>query len=154
WSLVRLGTTAGQRKLFFNLRKAKGRISAHDEGELPPDQVKLIANRLSVTEQDVIDMNRRLVGDMSLNSPIQEESDSGEWQDSLVDESRSQETRLAEGEEADNRRKALREALTVLNGRERRIFEARRLANEPIALAELAAEFGLSRDCVRQIDVR
>src|SRR5207302_4082240 len=100
-------------KLFFNLRKAKSRISALEEGDLRPDQVKLIAKRLGVTEQDVIDMNRRLGGDVSLNSPIREEGDSGEWQDWLVDESSDQESRLVESEEADNRRKALGEALTV-----------------------------------------
>jgi RNA polymerase sigma-32 factor len=154
WSLVKMGTTANQKKLFFNLRKAKSRISALEEGDLRPDQVKLIAKRLGVTEQDVVDMNRRLGGDVSLNSPIREEGDSGEWQDWLVDDSISQETRLAESEEADNRRKALGEALTVLNERERRIFEARRLADEPITLEELADEFGVSRERVRQIEVR
>jgi RNA polymerase sigma-32 factor len=154
WSLVKMGTTANQKKLFFNLRKAKSRISALEEGDLRPDQVKLIAKRLGVTEQDVVDMNRRLGGDVSLNSPIREEGDSGEWQDQLVDDSISQETRLAESEEADNRRKALGEALTVLNGRERRIFEARRLADEPITLEELADEFAVSRERVRQIEVR
>ncbi len=154
WSLVKMGTTANQKKLFFNLRKAKSRISALEEGDLRPDQVKLIAKRLGVTEQDVVDMNRRLGGDVSLNSPIREEGDSGEWQDWLVDDSVSQETRLAESEEADNRRKALGEALSVLNERERRIFEARRLADEPITLEELADEFGVSRERVRQIEVR
>jgi RNA polymerase sigma-32 factor len=154
WSLVKMGTTANQKKLFFNLRKAKSRISALEEGDLRPDQVKIIAKRLGVTEQDVVDMNRRLGGDVSLNSPIREEGDSGEWQDWLVDDSISQETRLAESEEAANRRKALGEALTVLNERERRIFEARRLADEPITLEELADEFGVSRERVRQIEVR
>jgi RNA polymerase sigma-32 factor len=154
WSLVKMGTTANQKKLFFNLRKAKSRISALEEGDLRPDQVKLIAKRLGVTEQDVVDMNRRLGGDVSLNSPIREEGDSGEWQDWLVDDTVSQETRLAESEEADNRRKALGEALSVLNERERRIFEARRLADEPITLEELADEFGVSRERVRQIEVR
>jgi RNA polymerase sigma-32 factor len=154
WSLVKMGTTANQKKLFFNLRKAKSRISALEEGDLRPDQVKLIAKRLGVTEQDVIDMNRRLGGDVSLNSPIREEGDSGEWQDWLVDDSISQETRLAESEEADIRHKALGEALSVLNERERSIFEARRLADEPITLEELADEFGVSRERVRQIEVR
>jgi RNA polymerase sigma-32 factor len=149
-----MGTTANQKKLFFNLRKAKSRISALEEGDLRPDQVKLIAKRLGVTEQDVVDMNRRLGGDVSLNSPIREDGDSGEWQDWLVDDSASQESRLAESEESDNRRKALGEALTVLNDRERRIFEARRLADEPITLEELADEFGVSRERVRQIEVR
>jgi RNA polymerase sigma-32 factor len=154
WSLVKMGTTANQKKLFFNLRKAKSKISALEEGDLKPDQVKLIAKRLGVTEQDVIDMNRRLGGDVSLNAPIREDGDSGEWQDWLVDEISDQETRLAESEEADNRKQALGEALSVLNDRERRIFEARRLADDPITLEELAAEFGVSRERVRQIEVR
>jgi len=119
-----------------------------------PDQVKLIAKRLGVTEQDVIDMNLRLAGDASLNAPIREEGDSGEWMDWLVDESASQESRLAVSEQSENRHKALGEALTVLNDRERRIFEARRLADEPITLEELADEFGVSRERVRQIEVR
>jgi RNA polymerase sigma-32 factor len=154
WSLVKMGTTANQKKLFFNLRKAKSKISALEEGDLRPDQVKLIAKRLGVTEQDVIDMNRRLGGDMSLNSPIREDGDSGEWQDWLVDDSSSQEARLVESEESDNRHQALGKALTVLNERERRIFEARRLADDPITLEELADEFGVSRERVRQIEVR
>jgi RNA polymerase sigma-32 factor len=154
WSLVKMGTTANQKKLFFNLRKAKSKISALEDGDLRPDQVKLIARRLGVTEQDVVDMNRRLGGDVSLNAPIREEGDSGEWQDWLVDEVSDQETRLAESEESDNRRKALGEALSVLNERERRIFEARRLADDPITLEDLAAEFGVSRERVRQIEVR
>jgi RNA polymerase sigma-32 factor len=154
WSLVKMGTTANQKKLFFNLRKAKSKISALEEGDMRPDQVKLIAKRLGVTEQDVIEMNRRLGGDVSLNAPIREEGDSGEWQDWLVDDSASQESRLAESEEADNRRAALTDALGVLNERERRIFEARRLADEPVTLEELAAEFGVSRERVRQIEVR
>jgi RNA polymerase sigma-32 factor len=107
WSLVKMGTTANQKKLFFNLRKAKSRISALDEGDMRPDQVKLIAKRLGVTEQDVIDMNRRLGGDASLNAPIREDGDSGEWMDWLVDDSASQESRLAESEQSENRHKAL-----------------------------------------------
>jgi RNA polymerase sigma-32 factor len=154
WSLVKMGTTANQKKLFFNLRKAKSKISALEEGDLRPDQVKLIAKRLGVTEQDVVDMNRRLGGDVSLNAPIRDDGDSGEWQDWLVDEVSDQETRLVEDEELDNRRKALGEALSVLNERERRIFEARRLADDPITLEDLAAEFGVSRERVRQIEVR
>ena len=154
WSLVKMGTTANQKKLFFNLRKAKSKISALDEGDLHPDQVKLIAKRLGVTEQDVIDMNRRLGGDASLNAPIREEGDSGEWQDWLVDDSDSQEAVMARGEELDNRRQALSEALSVLNERERRIFEARRLAEDPVTLEDLAAEFNVSRERVRQIEVR
>ncbi|MCC7346580.1 MAG: RNA polymerase sigma factor RpoH [Variibacter sp.] len=154
WSLVKMGTTANQKKLFFNLRKAKSKISALDEGDLHPDQVKLIAKRLGVTETDVVEMNRRLGGDMSLNAPIREEGDSGEWQDWLVDDSASQESRMVESQEMDNRRKALGDALSVLNERERRIFEARRLAEDPITLEELAEEFGVSRERVRQIEVR
>ena len=154
WSLVKMGTTANQKKLFFNLRKAKSKISALEEGDLRPDQVKLIAKRLGVTEQDVVDMNRRLGGDVSLNAPIREDGDSGEWQEWLVDDVSDQETRLAESEESDNRRKALGDALSVLNDRERRIFEARRLADDPITLEDLAAEFGVSRERVRQIEVR
>src|SRR6266566_972418 len=153
WSLVKMGTTANQKKLFFNLRKAKSKISALEEGDLRPDQVKLIAKRLGVTEQDVVDMNRRLGGDVSLNAPIRDDGDSGEWQDWLVDEVSDQETRLVEDEESDNRKKALGEALSVLNERERRIFEARRLADDPITLEELADEFGVSRERVRQIEV-
>src|SRR5262249_52219125 len=129
WSLVKLGTTANQKKLFFNLRKAKSKISALEEGDLRPDQVKLIAKRLGVTEQDVVDMNRRLGGDVSFNAPIRNDGDAGEWQDWLVDDVSDQEARLVEDEETDNRRKALGEALSVLNDRERRIFEARRLAD-------------------------
>ena len=154
WSLVKLGTTANQKKLFFNLRKTKSKISALEEGDLRPDQVRIIARRLGVTEQDVVDMNRRLGGDVSLNAPTREEGDSGEWQDRLVDEISDQETRLAESEESDNRRKALGKALSVLNDRERRIFEARRLADDPITLNDLASEFAVSRERVRQIEVR
>jgi RNA polymerase sigma-32 factor len=154
WSLVKMGTTANQKKLFFNLRKAKSRISALEEGDLRPDQVQIIAKRLGVTEQDVIDMNRRLGGDASLNAPIREEGDSGEWQDWLVDDSDSQEAVLAQSEELENRRSALSDALGVLNERERRIFEARRLVDDPITLEDLAAEFGVSRERVRQIEVR
>jgi RNA polymerase sigma-32 factor len=154
WSLVKMGTTANQKKLFFNLRKAKSKISALEEGDLRPDQVKLIAKRLGVTEQDVVDMNRRLSGDVSLNAPIRDDGDSGEWQDWLVDEVSDQETRLVEDEESDNRKKALGEALSVLGQRERRIFEARQLADDPMTLEDLAVEFGVSRERVRQIEVR
>jgi len=154
WSLVKMGTTANQKKLFFNLRKAKSKISALEEGDLHPDQVALIAKRLGVTEQDVVDMNRRLGGDASLNAPIREEGDSGEWMDWLVDDAPSQERILAESEEKDNRHEALIGALDVLNERERRIFEARRLADDPITLEDLASEFGVSRERVRQIEVR
>jgi RNA polymerase sigma-32 factor len=154
WSLVKMGTTANQKKLFFNLRKAKSKISALEEGDMRPDQVQLIAKRLGVTEQDVVDMNRRLGGDASLNAPIRDDGESGEWQDWLVDTAPSQERVLAESEESDNRHQALVSALDVLNERERRIFEARRLADDPITLEELAAEFNVSRERVRQIEVR
>ncbi len=154
WSLVKMGTTANQKKLFFNLRKAKSKISALDEGDMRPDQVKLIAKQLGVIETDVIDMNRRLGGDASLNAMIREDGESGEWQDWLMDESPDQETTLAASEELDNRRKALADALGVLDGRDRRIFEGRRMAGDPITLAELADEFGVSRERVRQIEVR
>jgi RNA polymerase sigma-32 factor len=153
WSLVKMGTTASQKKLFFNLRKAKSRISALDEGDLRDDQVESISKRLGVGKQDVIDMNRRLGGDASLNTPLREGGE-GEWQDWLVDESADQESLLADREESDARMEALRAALSVLNPRERRIFEARRLADEPITLEELSAEFGVSRERVRQIEVR
>ncbi len=154
WSLVKMGTTANQKKLFFNLRKAKSKISALEDGDLRPDQVALIARRLGVTEQDVVDMNRRLGGDVSLNAPVREDGDSGEWQDWLADETSNQEVRLADGEETDKRLQALHDALSVLNERERRIFEARRLADDPITLEDLADELGVSRERVRQIEVR
>src|SRR5580693_3529567 len=153
WSLVKMGTSANQKKLFFNLRKAKSRISVLDEGDMRPDQVKLIAKRLGVTEPDVINMNRRLGGDASLNDTMREEGDSAEWQDWLASESPDQETTLAAREEFDDRRKALSDALGVLKGRDRRIFEGRRLAEDPVTLAELADEFGVSRERVRQIEV-
>jgi RNA polymerase sigma-32 factor len=153
WSLVKMGTTANQKKLFFNLRRAKSRISALDEGDLRPDQVKQIAVKLGVTEQDVVDMNRRLGGDASLNAPLREQGE-GEWQDWLVDDEDNQEHKLVEAEEASNRHDALIDALSVLNARERRIFEARRLAEDPITLEDLSAEFGVSRERVRQIEVR
>jgi RNA polymerase sigma-32 factor len=153
WSLVKMGTTANQKKLFFNLRKAKSQISALEEGDLRPDQVKHIATRLGVSEQEVIDMNRRLGGDASLNAPIRQEGE-GEWLDWLVDESTNQEAVLVEQEETSNRMAALKQALGVLNERERRIFEARRLADDPVTLEELSSEFGISRERVRQIEVR
>lgn len=155
WSLVKMGTTAAQKKLFFNLRKAKSQISALEEGDLRPDQVKQIATKLGVAEQDVIDMNRRLSGDASLNAPIRGDVEGGgEWQDWLADDRESQEDVLVEHEELDNRRSALAGALSVLNDRERRIFEARRLSDDPMTLEDLAAEFGVSRERVRQIEVR
>jgi RNA polymerase sigma-32 factor len=155
WSLVRLGTTANQKKLFFNLRKVKSKISALEEGDLKPEQVELIAQRLGVAEQDVIDMNRRFAGDLSLNAPVGEDGAAGQWQDWLVDEAPSQERIVAESQEFETRHTALNDALNVLtSGRERRIFEARRLADEPVTLDALAAEFGISRERVRQIETR
>jgi len=154
WSLVKLGTTSSQRKLFFNLRKAKNRISALEEGDMRPDHVKQIAALLGVAERDVVMMNRRLAGDASLNTPIREDGNSSEWQEWLVDDSASQESQLAESEQSQNRHKALGQALTVLNDRERRIFEARQLVEEPATLDELAGEFRVSRERIRQIEVR
>jgi RNA polymerase sigma-32 factor len=154
WSLVKMGTTAAQKKLFFNLRKIKGQLKALDEGDLRPDQVKRIATQLGVTEEDVVSMNRRLAGDSSLNAPVRNDAESGEWQDWLVDDTMDQETALAESEERDIRREMLNNALKGLNPRERRVFEARRLAEEPLTLEELSAEFGVSRERIRQIEVR
>lgn len=154
WSLVKMGTTANQKRLFFNLRRLKGKIQALDEGDLKPHQVSEIATRLGVSEDEVISMNRRLGGDASLNAPVRAEADAGEWQDWLVDESDSQETMLAKQEELDMRRKMLSEAMDVLNERERRIFEARRLSEDPMTLEDLSGEFGVSRERVRQIEVR
>jgi RNA polymerase sigma-32 factor len=154
WSLVKMGTTANQKKLFFNLRKAKSKISALEEGDLRPDQVQVIAKRLGVTEQDVVDMNRRLGGDASLNAPIRDDGESGEWQDWLVDDAPSQEDALAETQELDQRKGYLSNALSSLNDRERRIFEARRLADNTATLEDLSSEFGVSRERIRQIEVR
>jgi RNA polymerase sigma-32 factor len=154
WSLVRMGTTANQKKLFFHLRKAKRKISVLDDGDMRPDQVQAIAQRLGVAEQEVIEMNRRLGGDASLNAPTREDGAAGEWQDWLVDEAPSAERSLMESEEFEARRQALSHALTVLNPRERRIFEARRLAEEPITLDDLADELGISRERVRQLETR
>lgn len=156
WSLVKMGTTANQKRLFFNLRKVKSKIQALDDGDLNPDQVSEIATRLNVSEEEVISMNRRLSGDASLNAPIRAtEGESGEWQDWLVDDNeKNQETMLVEQDELDNRREMLSEAMDVLNDRERRIFEARRLAEDPITLEDLSGEFDISRERVRQIEVR
>lgn len=154
WSLVKMGTTAAQKKLFFNLRKIKGQLKALEEGDLRPDQVKRIATQLGVTEEDVVSMNRRLAGDSSLNAPVRNDSESGEWQDWLVDDTVDQETALAQSEEKENRHTMLTEALKGLNERERRVFQARRLAEEPLTLEELSAEFGVSRERIRQIEVR
>jgi RNA polymerase sigma-32 factor len=153
WSLVKIGTTANQKKLFFNLRKAKSQISALNEGDLRPDQVTHIAIRLGVTEQDVVTMNRRLGGDVSLNAPLREEGE-GEWQDWLVDGSVGPDETLVIEQEGQNRLAALRDALSVLDPRERRIFEGRRLSDEPLRLEDLSDEFGISRERVRQLEAR
>ena len=155
WSLVKMGTTASQKRLFFNLRKVKGQIQALEDGDLTPDQVDKVATKLGVSKEDVVSMNRRLGGDSSLNAPIRGDIEGGgEWQDWLVDDSPTQETLLVESEELDNRRKLLKDAMGTLNERERRIFEARRLADDPVTLEELSSEFGVSRERVRQIEVR
>jgi len=155
WSLVKMGTTANQKRLFFNLRKVKGRIQALEEGELTHEHVTDIASKLNVSEEEVVSMNRRLSGDASLNAPIKaSEGESGQWQDWLVDESDSQEDMLIEQDELENRRAMLSDALAVLNEREQRIFEARRLRDDPITLEELSGEFDISRERVRQIEVR
>ena len=154
WSLVKMGTTAAQKKLFFNLRKLKGQMRAIEEGDLSPEQVNKIATTLDVPEADVISMNRRLGSpDHSLNAPLRQDGD-GEWQDWLVDDSDNQEIRLAESEEFGKRKSLLNDAMTTLNDRERRILTARRLQDEPITLEDLSQEYGISRERVRQIEVR
>jgi RNA polymerase sigma-32 factor len=154
WSLVKMGTTASQKKLFFNLRKIKGQLKALEEGDLHPDNVKKIATRLGVPEDDVVSMNRRLAGDSSLNAPVRNDAESGEWMDWLVDDGVDQETALADSEEKEQRHDMLYEALEDLNERERRVFEARRLSEDPLTLEELSTEFGVSRERIRQIEVR
>jgi RNA polymerase sigma-32 factor len=153
WSLVKMGTTASQKKLFFNLRKVKGQIQALEEGDLRPEQVAEIARRLGVPSEDVVSMNRRLSGDASLNAPVRIDAE-GEWQDWLVDETDDQEQVLAQGEEASMRHDMLTEAIEKLNDRERRVFEARRLRDDPVTLEDLSQEFGVSRERIRQIEVR
>ncbi|MBL4891846.1 MAG: RNA polymerase sigma factor RpoH [Rhizobiaceae bacterium] len=155
WSLVKMGTTANQKRLFFNLRKAKGRIQAIGDGDLRPDQVTEIATQLGVREDEVISMNQRLGGDASLNAPIKaSEGESGEWQDWLVDDSDSAEEILVEQDELDSRRTMLKDSMSVLNEREQHIFKARRLADDPQTLEQLSGQFGISRERVRQIEVR
>ncbi|MBO6838268.1 MAG: RNA polymerase sigma factor RpoH [Alphaproteobacteria bacterium] len=154
WSLVKMGTTAAQKKLFFNLRKIKGRLQALEEGDLAPETVKKIAQELDVPEQDVVTMNRRLAGgDNSLNAPLRADGD-GEWQDWLEDDSDSQETVLADSEELSMRREMLAQAMTNLNDRERHILIERRLKDDPKTLEDLSQEYGISRERVRQIEVR
>ncbi len=154
WSLVKMGTTAAQKKLFFNLRRTKSQMQALEEGDLRPDHVAAIAKKLGVGEQDVISMNRRLGGDASLNAPVRADQESGEWQDWLVDDTPDQEERFVETEELGHRRNYLKSALSDLSDRERRIFEARRLAEDPATLEDLSTEFGVSRERIRQIEVR
>jgi RNA polymerase sigma-32 factor len=149
-----MGTTAAQKKLFFNLRRAKSQLQALDEGDLKPEHVKSIAKKLGVTEDDVVSMNRRLGGDASLNAPVRADSESGEWQDWLVDDTPQQEERLIETQELSRRKNYLTDALSTLNDRERRIFEARRLVDDPVTLEDLSTEFGVSRERIRQIEVR
>lgn len=153
WSLVKMGTTASQKKLFFNLRKIKGQIQAFEDSDLNPDQVAHIAERLGVPEVDVVSMNRRLNGDASLNAPLRADAD-GEWQDWLVEEGINQEEELAESEELGHRREMLSNAMKGLNEREQKIFTARRLAEETKTLEQLSQEFGVSRERIRQIEVR
>ena len=154
WSLVKIGTTAAQKRLFFNLRKVKSQIAAIDDGALHPDQVKQIANRLNVTEDEVVSMNQRLTGDTSLNAPMRSDEGTSEWQDWLIDETPSQETVLGENEEFSDRMAMVRDAMDVLNEREREIFIARRLEEEPKTLEQLAQTYGVSRERIRQIEVR
>jgi RNA polymerase sigma-32 factor len=154
WSLVKIGTTTNQKKLFFKLRSAKNKIAALEGGDLHPDQVAMIAKNLDVADQDVIDMNRRLGGDRSINAPLHEDGETGEWQDYLVDQSPSPEAIVVEQDEKDHQRRALIAAIDVLDDRERRIFEARYLADETLTLEDLAAKFKVSRERIRQIEVR
>jgi RNA polymerase sigma-32 factor len=154
WSLVKIGTTVNQKRLFFKLRSAKSKIAAFESGDLRPDQVALIAKDLDVTDQDVVDMNRRLGGDKSINAPLREDGEAGEWQDHLVDQSPSPEAIVVEQDEKDHRHKALTAAIDVLDDRERRIFEARHLVDEPLTLEDLAEKFNVSRERIRQIEAR
>ena len=154
WSLVKMGTTAAQKKLFFNLRRLKGQMQAIDDGDLQPEQVAKIARVLDVPEQDVVSMNRRLAApDHSLNAPVRQDSE-GEWQDWLVDETDSQETKLGERQELGLRRDLLEKAMTHLNERERHILGERRLRDNPTTLEDLSQQYGISRERVRQIEVR
>jgi len=154
WSLVKIGTTAAQKKLFFKLRKLKGQIQAIDDGDMSPEQVEKIAAALNVPEQDVVSMNRRLAApDNSLNAPLRAESE-GEWQDWLVDDSVDQETELAETQELEQRRELLMNAMGNLNDREKHIIMERRLTDEPKTLEELSNVYSISRERVRQIEVR
>jgi RNA polymerase sigma-32 factor len=154
WSLVKIGTTANQKKLFFRLRSAKNKIAALESGDLRPDQVALIAKTLNVADQDVVDMNRRLAGDKSINAPIHDDGEAGEWQDRLVDQSPSPEAIVIEHNDSQYQHSALIAAIDVLDYRERLIFEARHLVDEPVTLEVLAERFNVSRERIRQIEVR
>ena len=154
WSLVKIAANATQKKLFFKLRRAKSAISALQDGDLRPEQVKLIAERLEVAEREVVDMNRRLQGDVSLNVPSHDEDEAGQALDRLVEPGPTQETTFAEEQETAYRHQALNSAIAMLNRRERRIFTARWLTDEPPTLEDLAAEHGVSRERVRQIEQR
>jgi RNA polymerase sigma-32 factor len=154
WSLVKIGTTASQKKLFFKLRAAKSKIAAFENSDLRPDQVALIATTLGVGDQEVIDMNRRLGGDTSLNACVHDDGQAGEWQDTLVDETPSPEAIVVALDESDHRHEALVRAIGVLDDRERRIFEERYLMEAPRTLDDLAVEFNVSRERVRQIEAR
>jgi RNA polymerase sigma-32 factor len=155
WSLVKMGTTAAQKKLFFNLRRTKAQMQALEDGDLTPEHVSAIATKLGVTEDEVVSMNRRLGGDSSLNAPVRADAEGGgEWQDWLADDTPGQEEILVDSEERAQRKSFLAGALGVLNERERQIFEARRLAEEPATLEDLSVRFGVSRERVRQIEVR
>lgn len=154
WSLVKIGTTAAQKRLFFNLRRIKGQIAALDDGNLHPDQIKQIATTLSVTEEDVVSMNQRLTGDASLNAPMRADEGTSEWQDWLIDDTPDQETTLGNSEEYNQRMALLGNAMEDLNEREKAIFQARRLRESPATLEELAQEYNVSRERIRQIEVR
>jgi RNA polymerase sigma-32 factor len=154
WSLVKMGTTAAQKKLFFNLRRLKGQIKEIDDGDLAPESVKQIATTLAVSEDDVVQMNRRMSGgDQSLNAPMRQDGEA-EWQDWLIDDSDTQDIVIAEADELDHRRSMLEAAIQTLTERERHIFTERRLRDDPVTLEDLSKDFGVSRERVRQIEVR
>jgi RNA polymerase sigma-32 factor len=154
WSLVKIGTTAAQKRLFFNLRRIKGQIAALEDGNLHPDQIKQIATTLKVTEDEVVSMNQRLSGDASLNAPMRADEGASQWQDWLIDDVPDQEEMLGESQEFSERMGLLTDAMDVLNDRERAIFRARRLQESPSTLEELAQEYDVSRERIRQIEVR
>ena len=154
WSLVKIGTTSAQKRLFFNLRKVKGQIAALNDGAMHPEHIKHIADKLNVSEKEVVSMNERLAGDSSLNAPVKSDEGTSQWQDWLVDETPDQETMLGNSEEYKERMGLLNDAMEVLNEREKKIFKARRLREKPLTLEQLAQKFGVSRERIRQIEVR